>query len=36
MKQGISETAVRKAVAAMVQRDELEYRSQRKRIYRKC
>ncbi len=32
--QGITEFAVRKAISIMIQRSELEYRNQRKRIYR--
>jgi len=36
VKQGVSEFAIRKAIAILIQRDEMEYRSQRKRIYRKC
>lgn len=33
---GITEFAIRKAIAILIQRDELEYRNQRKRIYRRC
>jgi DNA replication licensing factor MCM5 len=36
VKQGINEFAIRKAIQILVQRDELEYRNQRKRIYRRC
>eukprot|EP01114_Cavostelium_apophysatum_P022780 TRINITY_DN8362_c0_g1_i1.p1 TRINITY_DN8362_c0_g1~~TRINITY_DN8362_c0_g1_i1.p1 ORF type:complete len:734 (+),score=182.09 TRINITY_DN8362_c0_g1_i1:65-2266(+) len=36
VKQGMSEFAIRKAIQIMVQREELEYRAQRKRIYRIC
>jgi len=35
MKQGISDFAIRKAIHVMITKQELEYRSQRKRIYRK-
>lgn len=35
VKQGLSEFAIRKAIEVMVRRDELEYRNQRKKIYRK-
>jgi hypothetical protein len=35
IKQGISEFSVRKAIHVMITKQELEYRSQRKRIYRK-
>lgn len=36
VRQGISEFAIRKAISVMVQRTELEYRTQRKQIYRRC
>lgn len=36
VKQGITEFSIRKAIGIMIQRDEIEYRNQRKRIYRKC
>jgi len=36
VRQGISEFAVRKAIGILVQRSELEYRNQRRRIYRIC
>jgi DNA replication licensing factor MCM5 len=36
-KQGIaSELSMRRAIATLIQRGELEYRNQRKKIYRKC
>lgn len=35
VRQGISEFAIRRAITGMIQRTELEYRAQRKQIYRR-